>query len=44
MCNILFYNVFALSKFLTTSGQLLSVAKITRPRYFKEFTISKGSP
>ena len=29
-------------KLLTTTGQSSSAAKITRPRYLKEFTISKG--
>ena len=35
MRDILLQTFFARFKFLTTSGQSLSVAKITRPRYLK---------
>ena len=41
---ILFHNALALVKFRTTAGQLSSVDKITLPRYWKEVTISRGSP
>ena len=41
---ILFNTALVFDKFMTTAGQLLSAAKITRPRYQKEVTISKGSP
>ena len=44
MSDILLHTVFARYKLLTTAGQSLSVAKITRPRYFKEVTISRGHP
>ena len=40
---ILFHTALARDKFLTIAGQLLSDAKITRPRYQKEVTISRGS-
>ena len=41
---ILFYTALARDKFLATSGQSLSAANITRPRYWKGVTISRGSP
>ena len=41
---ILLHTVFAQAKFLTTDGQSSSVSKITRPRYLKEVTISRGRP
>ena len=41
---ILFHNFHACDKFLTTNGQLLSVAEITRPKYQKEVTIPRGRP
>ena len=44
MRTILLQTVLAWDKFLTNSGQLLSAANITRPRYLKEVTISRGSP
>ena len=42
--DILLHTVFARSNLLTTSGQSLSVADITHPRYLKEVTISRGRP
>ena len=42
--DILLQTFLAWAKFLTTAGQLLSVSDITRPRYFKEVTISRGRP
>ena len=41
---ILLHTVLAHDKFLATSGQFLSAAEITRPRYQKEVTISSGIP
>ena len=34
----------ALVRFLTTTGQSFSAADITRPKYLKQVTISRGSP
>ena len=39
---ILFHTAIAFEKFLTTAGQLSSIAEITFPRYQKEVTISRG--
>ena len=44
MRNILFQNFLARENFFTTAGQLSSTAKITRPSYLKEVTISRGVP
>ena len=41
---ILFHPTLARYNLLTTSGQSLSAAKITRPRYYKEVTIFRGRP
>ena len=41
---ILFHTRLAHYKFLTTSGQSSSATNIIRPRYLKEFTISRGRP
>ena len=41
---LLFHTALALDKFLTTVGQLSSTTNITRPRYRKEVTISRGIP
>ena len=41
---ILFHTALSLETFLTTSGQSLSAANITLPRYQKEITISRGTP
>ena len=42
ICVILFHTDLSRDKFLTTSGQSLSDAEITRPSYEKEVTISRG--
>ena len=34
----------ALARFMTTAGHSLSVAEITRPKYLKDFAISRGIP
>ena len=39
---ILFHTSLACEKFLTTAGQLSSAAKITRPRYQEEVSISRA--
>ena len=39
-----FHTSLAQDKFLTTAGQSSSDTKITRPRYQKEVTISRGCP
>ena len=44
MRNILIQTFFNRAKFLTTAGQSYYVTEITRPSYFKEVTISRGSP
>ena len=44
MHNILLQTVLAQDKFFTTAGQSFSAAKIIRPRYFNEVTISRGLP
>ena len=41
---ILFHTSLARDKFVTTSGKFLSAAKISRPRFLKEVTISRGRP
>ena len=41
---ILFHIALTHDKFLTTSNQSSSAAKISRPRYQKEVKISRGSP
>ena len=41
---ILFHTTLSQDKFLTTVSQSLSAAEITRPRYWKEVTISRGRP
>ena len=41
---VLFHTALAQDKLLTTAGQLSSAADITRPRYQKEVTITRGSP
>ena len=41
---ILSHTALARDKFLTTNGQPLSADDITRPRYYKEVTISRGLP
>ena len=41
---IFFHTAHTRDKFLTTAGQLSSNANITRPRYQKEVTISRGIP
>ena len=42
--NILLQTVLNWDNLFTTSGQSLYAAKITRPRYLKEVTISRGRP
>ena len=44
ICYILLHNVFTRAKLLTTDGQSFSLDEITRPRYSKEVTISRGRP
>ena len=44
MRDIFLQTALARDKFFTTTGQLLSTAKITCPRYLKEVTISRGCP
>ena len=41
---ILLQTTLARNKFFTNSVQLSSTTKITRPRYLKEVTISRGRP
>ena len=41
---ILFHTTLYRDKLLTTAGHLSSDAEINRPRYLKEFTISRGRP
>ena len=41
---ILLQTALARDKLFTTSGQSLSAADITRPRYLKEVIISRGYP
>ena len=41
---ILFHTALTRDKFLTTAGQSTYAAKITRPRYREEVTISRGRP
>ena len=41
---ILLQTNLAWDKLFTTAGHLSSAAKITRPRYLKEVTISRGRP
>ena len=41
---ILLQTALARDKFFTTSGQSSSTTEITRPRYLKEVTISRGHP
>ena len=42
--DIILQTLLARDKVFTTSGQSLSAAKINRPSYLKEFTISRGRP
>ena len=42
--DILLHTVFDRAKLLTTAGQSSSISEITRPRYVKEVTISRGRP
>ena len=42
ICVILRQKTLARDKFFTNSSQLLPAANINRPRYLKEFTISRG--
>ena len=42
--DILLHTAFYWAKLLTTAGQSLFVAEITRTRYLKEVTISRGRP
>ena len=44
MHNILLKTFLAWDKFFTTTGQFSSASDITRPRYLKEVTISRGRP
>ena len=44
MRNILLQTFFARAKFLTNSGQSLSVSEINCPRYLKEVIIFRGRP
>ena len=44
MCIILLQTALAWDKFITNTGQSSSSAESTRPRYLKEFTISRGRP
>ena len=41
---ILLQTYLAREKFFTTAGHSSSASKITRPRYLKEVTISRGRP
>ena len=41
---ILSHTALDRDKFLTTTGQPSSADEITRPRYYKEVTISRGIP
>ena len=40
----LYHTARTFARFLTTSGQSLSAAEITRPNYLKEVNISRGRP
>ena len=41
---VLFHADLSWKKFLNTAGQSFSAGEITRARYQKEFTISRGRP